>query len=298
MAHGISFSISIWLLLCVCRPACAQSDLRSRITNLAESISGDAGIALRHIESGDTLMYHGGHPFPMQSVYKLPLGLAVMSLIDNGALTLDEQVRVGKDDYFDTHSPMKDKYPNAGMTRTVAELMDYMIKWSDNVACDLLFGKVGGPRKVDLFVHGRGIRDMAIRNTEREMHANDQLQYQNWSTPVAMMDLLVQYYTSEMLTTQSRALFWTMLADTQVGKRRIKGELPSETVVAHRTGTGGTAKDRTTSAVNDVGIIQLPDGSHLAIVVFISNTHEDVSEAEDVIASIARLAYDFYGRRR
>jgi beta-lactamase class A len=281
-----------------CSQVAAQKSLRTQLADIAESISGDVGVAVRLIERGDTMSYHGAHPFPMQSVYKFPLALQLMNDVDNGKLALDQRIPVTPAEYYQTHSPLMKEFPEGNADLTVSDALRYMIEWSDNVACDILFRLVGGPKRVDLFVNGQGIRDMALRNTEREMHANDQLQYQNWSTPQAMVQLLAKFYQSEMLSVKSRTTLWNMMVNTKTGPKRIRGLLPEGTVVANRTGTGDKTKERRVSAVNDIGIVELPNGEHLAIVVFVSNTREEIPVAEEVIANIAKAVYDGYATRK
>jgi beta-lactamase class A len=276
----------------------AQKSLRPQLAEIAESISGDVGVAVRLIERGDTISYHGTHPFPMQSVYKFPLALQFMKDVDNGKITLEQKIPVTTTDYYQTHSPLMKEFPEGNADVTAGAVLKYMIEWSDNVACDILFKAVGGPRRVDLFINDQGIRDMALRNTEREMHADDQLQYQNWSTPQAMLQLLARFYQSDMLSEKSRAVLWDIMVNTKTGPKRIRGLLPTGTVVANRTGTGSMTKERRISAVNDVGIIALPNGEHLAIVVFVSNTREGIPAAEEVIAKIAKAVYDHYAMRK
>ncbi len=72
---------------------------------------------------------------------------------------------------------------------------------------------------------------------------------------------------------------------------RLKGMLPQGTVVAHKTGTGGT-RDGITSATNDVGIITLPNGNHVAIAVFVGDSKAALATREAVIAKIAKAVYD------
>ena len=78
------------------------------------------------------------------------------------------------------------------------------------------------------------------------------------------------------------------MLECQTGKGRIKGDLPPGTKVAHKTGTiGGT--------VNNTGIIYLPNNlGHVAITVFTKDTTADTDEVEEIIAKIARLAYDYF----
>jgi beta-lactamase class A len=76
------------------------------------------------------------------------------------------------------------------------------------------------------------------------------------------------------------------------GPHRLKGLLPSNTIVAHKTGTSNTNPDRLTPATNDAGIITLPNGHRLCLTVFIVDSRADENTREGTIARIARLAYD------
>ena len=74
------------------------------------------------------------------------------------------------------------------------------------------------------------------------------------------------------------------------GAKRLKGELLAGTVVAHKT--GGT-QNGITSATNDIGIITLPNGTHLAVAAFVSDSSADEATRESVIARIAKAAWDW-----
>ena len=73
--------------------------------------------------------------------------------------------------------------------------------------------------------------------------------------------------------------------------------MPAGTAVAHKTGTSGTEKG-ITAATNDIGIITLPDGRHLAIAVFVSDSPEDEATREGVIAKIAKAIWEKLGSLR
>jgi beta-lactamase class A len=74
----------------------------------------------------------------------------------------------------------------------------------------------------------------------------------------------------------------------ETGEKRIKGELPAGTIVAHKTGIlAGT--------VDDCGIIYLSDGQgHVALTVLTKDFMADTSDVEGIIAKIARLVYDYF----
>src|SRR2546422_9065038 len=93
------------------------------------------------------------------------------------------------------------------------------------------------------------------------------------------------------LSESSQALLLKYLTESTLGQKRLKGLLPAGTVIAHKTGTSGTQKG-ITAATNDIGIITMPNGNHLAIAVFVSDSAVDEATRENVIAKIAKAAWD------
>jgi len=90
-------------------------------------------------------------------------------------------------------------------------------------------------------------------------------------------------------------LILKFMADSNPGAMRLKRLLPKGTVVAHKTGTSGT-QNNITAATNDIGIITLPNGEHLAIAVFVSDSPADENIREAVIAKIAKAAFDLWSK--
>jgi beta-lactamase class A len=78
---------------------------------------------------------------------------------------------------------------------------------------------------------------------------------------------------------------------TRTGKGRLKGALPPNTPVAHKTGTTDTIKGLN-GATNDVGIILPRMGNEIAIAVYIKRSTRDEAIRDSVIAHIAKAAYD------
>jgi beta-lactamase class A len=69
---------------------------------------------------------------------------------------------------------------------------------------------------------------------------------------------------------------------------RIPGLLPTDTVIAHKTGTIG-------GSINDTGLVFLPyNAGHLAITVLMKDGRAVTAERERVIADITRYAYDYF----
>lgn len=282
----------IWLTLITFNLQ-AQEKLRMDIVNLTRTIEAETGVGIKHLDRGDTLTVHGQGHFPMQSVYKFHLALAVLSQVDQGKLSVEQKIMIRKENFIPhTHSPIADKYPEGNVELTIKELLSYTVAQSDNNGCDILFGLVGGPKKVESFIHDLGVKDVSIANTEEEMHKGWGVQFKNWTTPYAMTQLLHLFYDKKILLPASHDLLMAIMQKTSTGPKRIKGLLPAGTVVAHKTGMGGN--DEIITAINDVGIVTLPNGDHIAIAFFISNTKESVGKLEGVMAKISKLVFDYY----
>jgi beta-lactamase class A len=75
---------------------------------------------------------------------------------------------------------------------------------------------------------------------------------------------------------------------TSTGKNRIRAGLPDDAILAHKTGTLAGVTD-------DVGIVRLPDGRHLAMAIFVTGPVGHTAHA-GLIAQIARVLYDGYSQ--
>ena len=82
---------------------------------------------------------------------------------------------------------------------------------------------------------------------------------------------------------------------TQTGKNRLRGQLPENTVLAHKTGWSGTNKSTgITAAVNNIGIIFLPNGKYFIISVFVTESKETLETNEQIISDIGKAAWDYF----
>jgi|SRR5688572_3453082 len=289
----LAASLTISIIFLLSNEIYGQEKLRKEIENIVQTVNASVGVGIRHMESGDTLTIHGNDHFPMQSVYKFHLALAILADVDRGKLSVDQKVFIRKEDYFPTHSPIADKYPDGNVELTIGELLSHTVSTSDNIGCDILFKLVGGPKKVEEYIHGLGVRDIGIVNTEREMHQEWDAQFKNWTSPKAMVQLLDLFYQKKILSSQSRNLLVGIMEQTITGKKRIKGHLPAGTVVAHKTGMGGNDAG-VISAMNDVGVVTLPSGDHFAIALFVSNPKDSIETVEAVMAKISKLVFDHF----
>lgn len=117
------------------------------------------------------------------------------------------------------------------------------------------------------------------------------------ATPEGMATLLARLQKGELLSAGSTAFVLDTLARATTGPERLKGLLPPGTRVAHKTGTGGDTGG-VNCCTNDVGIITLPGGEHLAVAVFVKSSDKPLAARERAIARLAKAAYDRWAEGR
>jgi len=276
---------------------CSQThSLRKNLNQIIQPVQGKIGVAIQDLETGDTLTIHGHEHYPLQSVFKFHLALAILHQMDQGNLMLDQKIFINKSDLIPgTYSPMADKYPGGNVELPLREILNYTVSQSDNNGCDILFGLLGGPQQVDDYIHSLGISGVSIQATEAEMAKHWNVQYTNWTTPFAAVQLLEKFYHRKILSRTGHDFLWDVMSGPTTGGSRIPVQLPEGTPVAHKTGTSGT-KDGIRGAANDIGIVTLPNGGHFAIAIFVSDSPEPSQTIDKTIASIAKITWDEFVR--
>jgi beta-lactamase class A len=150
------------------------------------------------------------------------------TVTDEGKIDLGHEIVLGAEDAREGATGMI-----VVPTRmTVRKLLEAMVVNSDNIACDRLLALVGGPQAVDARMRGLGIEGIAIRFSEREMTAG---KGDNTAKPAAMIALLVRMARQGLgLLPASAKYLEDLLLQAGTGAKRIKGALPSGTLVAHK----------------------------------------------------------------
>ena len=194
---------------------------------------------------------------------KLPVAIVVLREVEAGRVQLDDRVR---------------------------QLLEDSLNRSDNAASDKLLALAGGLDAVTAQMHALGFRGIEVRASTKDFV--NWREHPNRASANAIATLLTSLQRGELLQPRQRDLLWGFMTRSRPGERRLRGNLPPGTPVVSKSGThsGG-------ASVNDVGVITLPDGAgHLAIAVLITGSKWTPYRQEDVIAAIARAAFDAYVR--
>jgi len=292
-------TITLLYLLLFSVHAFAQNinELRKELNQIIATKNATVGISIKGIEDKDSLSINGNKLMPMMSVFKFHIALTVLNEIDKGKLALSQKIFIRKEDLQeDTWSPILKEFPNGNMDLTVDQLLRYTVSHSDNNGCDILLKLIGGTETVQKFINQQGIKDFTIKVNEQEMRTWENL-YINTTTPMATTELLEKFYQGKILKKKSTNYLYQLMVECSRGITWMKAGLPAGTELAHRTGISGTNDDNMRVAMNDIGIIKLPNGKHLALAVYLKNITETRENTEKLIADITRTVWNHFNKK-
>jgi beta-lactamase class A len=297
--------------------------LEREIERLAALSGGTMGVGAIHLETGRSVFLNAEAGFPMASSYKVPIAVQLLTRVQRGEFSLDSMVVVAASDLHPGSGMLSELLDDPGVVISLRNLLELMLLISDNSATDLVMAAAGGAEAVTARMHELGYTGIRVdRPTvhliadwvgvdlppsnqwspalypqlfatldddarERAAEAFDR-DPQDTATPRHMAELLAAVWRREILNDELSGLLLDIMLRSTTGGARLKGLLPPDTDVYHKTGTiGGTT--------NDVGIIALPDGAgHVVTVAFVRESTIPVPERERAIAHIARAVHDFF----
>ncbi len=272
-------------------------ELRKELNQIIAKNNATVGIAIKEVESKDTLSINGNMKMPMMSVFKFHIALAVLNEVDKGKLSLNQKFFIKKEDLKDdTWSPIREEFPNGNMDLTLDQLLRYTVSQSDNNGCDILLELIGGTQTVQKFINKVGIKDFVIKMNEDQMRTWENL-YINTTTPIATTDLLDKFYKGKVLKKATTKYLYQLMVECSRGTTWMKAGLPEGTELAHRTGLSGTNENNLRAAMNDVGIIKLPNGKHLILSIYLKNITESREDTEKIIAEITKATWKNFTKK-
>ncbi|HEY9365124.1 MAG TPA: serine hydrolase [Agromyces sp.] len=293
-----------------------QTD-RAVLRDAAEVLSSAglrASIVVRDLGSGRQLSIAADDAYPLASVVKLPLALAVLQCIDEGRLDPARPVTLRPDD----RTPglvgyCRFQHPT---TVSVEDLLYMAVCLSDDTAADALFD-LCPPAAVTASLRETGIAGITVRHSIRELHRTlasvlppeqmpqalalairastrggghliPQLDVSsaNAGTANACVELLDRIWRSPALDGQKDRL--RSLLAMNVVRQRLAPDLESDDAVWHsKTGTFLHLR-------HEIGVLEHADGRAIAIAVLSESSvpAQRQPAAEQALGLAAKLLHD------
>lgn len=299
------------------------SNLELELNRLGKLSGGTMGVGVIHIESGRRLYINNGESYPMASTYKVPIAVQLLKRVQMNEITLNQMVEVQTYDLHPGSGTLSRLFINPGVILSVRNLLELMMLISDNSATDIMLETAGGSKRINTTLKKNRISGMRVDRSTVQLIADwvgvdisggkefsnedfikkyeslseEKIESANrafsrdlrdTSTPEAMALLLEKIWKKEILSPKLSELLLDIMGRCKTGEERLKGMLPEETFVAHKTGTIGTT-------TNDVGIIELPQKKgHVVVVAFVKDSVLEIPEREKAIAHVARAVHDYF----
>ena len=289
--------IGLFFLLVSSLAVAQKSALEQKINSITQGKKATVGVSVLGFENNFKYSKNGDKPLPTLSVFKFHIACAVLDLVDKGKLSLEQKLFFKKEDMLEnTWSPIREKYPDANISLSLGEVLDYTVALSDNNGCDLLLKLIGGTQTVQKFMDSKGVKGFQIKRNEDDMHKNWKTQYDNFSTSNSAVYVLKKFYDGKLLSKKSTDYLMQIMLGTKTGTNKIVEQLPKNTPVAHKTGASGKYDNGLTVAENDMGIITLPNGKHYAIAVFVNNSTETDEVNCRMVSDISKAVWDDFNK--
>lgn len=283
----------IFLIINSCATKNNENELKNKIEKIISTENGDFGVSIID-ENNNIVEINGKKHYPLLSTFKFPIALTILHKVEKRELSMQQQIFIKKEELLEnTWSPFKEKHPDGNISISLEEAINWMIVYSDNNLTDILLRLLGGTETVQKFIDDE---NFVIKNNEYEMHRDWNSQFINKSTPNSFAQLLKKFSEGKILNSENTKWLCQSMVKSETGVKRLKGKLPN-VKIAQRAGTSFTNDEGITGAINNVGIMELPNNQKIYIAVFVHNTSEEFSKGEEIIADIAKTTYEFYTKK-
>jgi beta-lactamase class A len=323
MVRRISLAAMLLMAFAAISSAAAAAEiatLRTQIEKILPRARGQVGVAIKHVQSGAEVMINADRTYPMASTYKIPILVELFYQRAEGKISLNDRIEV-EPVHVHPGGTIALLLNGPGLQMSVHNLINLMMRVSDNSATDILLGRLGAANVTER-MKGMGLDKIRVDRSTLEMIMDQEgLDFATYGnlpfpelrerlaaidaqtaaradarfnetekdvgTPRQMTTLLEKIHRGEIVDRASSDEIIEFMNYSMIGQTRIPALLPAGTRVVHKTGS-------ISGSTNDAGIVYLPNGDHLLITVFTKDAKAPAGERERVIAEISRLAYNFF----
>jgi beta-lactamase class A len=324
-----AFVAAILLTFSLVAQAADLASVRKQIEQALTPARGEVGVAIKHLESGEEILVNADKKYPMASTYKLPVLVEIFYQQAEGKLSIYDPVDIQPSDIHIGSGVMvavwEPPWQSSSIRVDIRNLIHMAMRVSDNSASDILLRRADAAN-VTQRMRMLGLDSIRVDRSTLEMILDQSgLDYAKYGALPArevrkMLDaidartaaradeefnkvdkdtakpsdinrLLEMLFRGEIVDRVASDQIIEILKECQTGNARIRGLLPPETTVAHKSGS-------ISGSINDTGIVFLPfDAGHMAVTVLMRNTRGTTAARERVIAQVTRHAYDYFVAR-
>lgn len=318
----------------------SEKELQKKIQSIEKKNNSIIGISATYIEKNKTVSYRSNQRFFMASTIKLPIALAFLHRVDQRKESLSRVIKMDTNYSVPGSGSLYHIFEKKKLAMSMQQILRHMLINSDNSASDAILKATNGPKYVTQYMGALGFKNIVINRSIMEMfldtnHVNHSLlnkrrpvfswqkifnsipvhqKAASWqhfqkdsrdtTTPNEMAKLLVKLQKNQILSESSTQLLMGIMEQCRTGRSRIRGLLPGNVKVAHKTGTWSiyepdylrySGSKELFRFASDVGIITLPNNKgHIAVAIYVKSKSASDYPRSRSIALASRAVYDFF----
>ncbi|USG64060.1 class A beta-lactamase-related serine hydrolase [Brevibacillus ruminantium] len=287
--------------------------LQGKLDAIVAKQKGSFGVAVKHLQTGESAGMNESKPFQLASVFKVPILAALFRDVEEGRLQLDARIRLKFEERVPGSGVLQELDPGAEVS--IKDLAMLMIIVSDNFATDQVLELVGIER-VEQYMKQLGLEGTSIKHScwrllsqcvgidepkpraetyklfherveagqfDKQASLFEASSENNVSTPQEINRLLEWIAAGKLVSPEASNGMLDIMLRQQL-RNRIPYLLPERVKTATKSGTVGTV-------VNDVGIVFLPEDKGSFAISVLSHGNPTINEGQLAIAEITRAVY-------
>lgn len=243
------------------------------------------GVTAIDTGNGRTVGYRAGDRFPFASSNKTFIAAATLQRATTA--DLDTVIHYTQADLLD-YAPITSRFVDTGMT--VRELLDAMLRFSDNTAANLLVARFGGPQAVEQWMRGIGDRTTNVDRVEPELNEATPGDARDTTTPAQFAADLRSVVLGRTLETADRTLLRNTMLDNTTGDDTIRAGVDPAWPVADKTGTGEYG------VRDDIAVVYPANRAPIIVVTLSRKDAPDATPDNALLAEATKIAVRALGR--
>ena len=258
-----------------------EQKVHQKIKTLDDGLNGVLGVAFIDLTSGHVFSYNGDTSFPTASSIKIPILIQMFRDEEAGRFHFSDKVTLGaKDNAGGSVGPLQDALNKGPVTLTVAELVQYMIEYSDNSATNKCI-EMAGMDRINQLIEGFGLQHTHLRRKMMDVaaaaHGNE-----NIGSPLDLSRLLQLIYEGKAADADSCKRMIALLKKPV--DAYMRSFIPENIELASKPGDLDGAKC-------EAGIVFLPKRP---FIVTVMSTYLDLYV--NPVGPAAKIVFDYFDK--
>jgi beta-lactamase class A len=257
--------------------------LAAEIEKISVSHDGVMGVAIKDLTTGEEVLINDQLAFPTGSSIKIPVLIELQKQAAEGKFKLTDQRWVEKKDQVGGSGVIVN-FSDHTSQLSLNDLATLMIVLSDNTATNMLIDQVG-MANVNRTLDELGLKQIRLRRKMIDQAASARGD-ENTATPREAMALMEKLYRGQVV---NRRLSDDALKILKIRKSSpIPRLLPDNVEIANKPG-------EIEGVACDWAVVYVPNRPY-AIAVMTNYNGPDGEAADEAIAKVSKLAYDYFAR--